>query len=113
VRGRDLAGQGDHESPVIPDFPGSCLALQQRHRTAEMCEPVVPELFGGVISGAVYLRLRGHDFVEELAVAMLGTRFGVGLGHRDGLPERSPARGGDDDHPGSRRPFKDHLPFLG
>ena len=44
---------------------------------------------------------------------MLGTRLGVGLSHRDGLPERSPARCGDDDHPGSRRPFKNHLPFLG
>ena len=113
MRGRDLAGQGDDESPVIPEFPGSCLALQQRHRAAEMCEPVVPELVGGVVSGAVHLRLRGHDFVEELAVAMLGTRFGVGLGQRDGLAERPPARCGDDDHPGRRRSFENHLPFLG
>jgi hypothetical protein len=59
---------------------------------AEVPKPVVPEFLGGVVSGVVRLWFSCHDLIQELAVAVLGARFGVGLGHRDRLAEHS-ARG--------------------
>src|SRR6516162_10323250 len=85
VGGGDLAGQGENEAPVVIAFFGGGLALQQRHGVAEVPEPAVAELFGGVITRVLQLGFRRHDLVEQLAVAVLCARFGVGLGHGDGL----------------------------
>ncbi len=74
-----LAGEGEDEVPVITAFFGGRFALQQRHGVAEVPEPVVPELFGRVISRVAHLGFRRHDFVKQLAFAVLGACFGVGL----------------------------------
>src|ERR1039458_6513804 len=46
VRCRDLARQGDAEAPVLVEFSGRCLAREQRHRVAEVLQPVLPEKIG-------------------------------------------------------------------
>ena len=83
VRGRDLARQGEDEAPVIVEFPGRCLALEQCHRVAEVLQAVLPELRGRVISRVVRLGLRRDDLVEEFALTVLGARLDVGFRHRD------------------------------
>ena len=112
VRGRDLVRQGEDEAPVLIEFLGGRLAPDHSHRVAEVVEPVLPELFGGVVSGVVHLGLGRHDLVEEFPFAVLVARFGVGLGHRDRLAERSAAGRRYDDHPGGRRSLENHFPFL-
>jgi len=47
--GSHLAGQGEDEAPVVIAFLGGRLAIDQRHRIAEVSEPVVPEFFGSGI----------------------------------------------------------------
>ena len=79
VRGRDLAREGEDEAPVLVEFRGRRLALEQRHRVAEMLQPVLPELCGRVIPRVIRLRLRRDDLVEEFTLAVLGARFDVGL----------------------------------
>ena len=43
---------------------------------------------------------------------MLLARLRVRLRHREGLPERPAALGGDHDHSRARRSLEDQLPFL-
>ena len=79
VGGGDLAGEGEHETPVVITFLGGRLAFQQCHGVPEVSETAVPELGGRVIPRVVHFGLRRHDLVEEFALAVLGARFGVGL----------------------------------
>jgi len=113
VGGGHLAGQGADEAPVVIAFLGGRLAINQRYRIAEVPEPVVPEFFGRVVPGVVHLGLGCHDLIQELAIAVLGARFAVGLRHRDRLAEHSAARRGDHDQAGGRRTLQHDLPFLG
>jgi hypothetical protein len=71
VCGRDLVRQGDDEAPVVVDLPGRRLALEQRHRAAQVLQPVVPELFHRVVSRVVHRGLRRDDLVQQLARAVL------------------------------------------
>src|SRR5208283_3082897 len=49
VRFRDLARESEDEAPVIVEFPGRCLALEQCHRVTEVLQSVLPEFCGRVI----------------------------------------------------------------
>src|SRR5208282_1239442 len=79
VGGSDLVGEGEDEAAVVVAFLGGRLALEQRHGVAQMREPVIPELLRGVVQRVIRLGLGRHDLVEELALAVLATRLGVGL----------------------------------
>src|SRR5262249_59206102 len=63
VRGRDLVGQGEDEAPVVIDFPGGRLALEQRHRAAQVLQPVIPELVRRVVSRVIHRGLGRDDLV--------------------------------------------------
>src|ERR1700733_2621681 len=80
---RDFAREGEHEAPVIAEFLGRCLGLEQCHRVAEVLQPVIPEFCGRVIPRVIGLGFRRDDLVEKLALAVLGARFKVSLRHRD------------------------------
>jgi hypothetical protein len=79
VGGRDLVGDGESEAPVLVDLVGRRLAPQQRHRGTYVLESGVPEFFDRAVPGVFHLGLGCDDLIEQLALAVQGARFDVGL----------------------------------
>ncbi len=112
VGGRDSLRQRDDEAAIfVRPLPGSTWspAAPRRHAGAA---GVLLELLGGVVVRVVPLGLCRDDGVEELALAVLLAGLHVGLGHGDGLAERSTSLSGDHDQPRARGCFEDQLPLL-
>src|SRR6266550_6840846 len=112
VSGRDLVREGEDETPVVLQLLRCRLALEQLDRIAKMLEAILLELLGRAIPRVVDLGLGRRDLVEELALPVLFARLHVGLGHRDGLPERSPTLCGEHDHAGAGWTLQHDLPLL-
>ena len=86
--------------------------MQHRDGLADPGEPLAAQVGGRAVSVAIELGPGGHDLVEQLALAMLFARVGVGVCERDRLSEGAAALGPDHDHPGGRRPLRDQIPLL-
>src|SRR4051812_10886024 len=112
VGGRDPLRQAEHEAPVVVQLLRRGLALEQLDGLSQLTEAVLPQLVEGAVAGAVPLRLCRDPLVEQLALAVLLSRLGVCLRHREALAYRAAALGHEDKHPGGGRSLEDELPLL-
>src|SRR6516162_8267177 len=77
-----------------------------------MLQFVLPELLVRMVVRVIPLWFRRDDVIQQFALPVLLTRFGVGLGHGDGLAKRTSSLGEDHDHSCTWWRFQDQLPFL-
>src|SRR5258707_1777681 len=112
VRSGDMFGKRDDEALVLLELLRRALRSDQRNRVADVPQRALGELLRRVVARVVDLGVRADDRVEQLAVPMLGARFGVGLGHRDRLAPEAAALRGDHEQARRGRTLEDLLPLL-
>src|SRR5215211_468661 len=106
-------GEREHEAAVVLDLFGGGLLLEQRDGVAEALQRDLLELLRRGVAGAIDLRLRGDQLVEQLRLAVLLARLGVGLADRERLAKRAAALRGRDEQSRAGRRLPDQLPLLG
>src|SRR6478672_10074130 len=112
MRGRDLVGQMHDESFVVVDLLGCRDAVQHPDRVADLLEAAFPELLRSSVARAHQLRLRRHDLVQELALAVLLAGLRIRLRHRPRLAPGTTALRREHDQARARRSCKHGLPPL-